>query len=411
MCCKVFVGIDSQVINRKMSSAVKILPLFLPLILALWVRPGLGVKPPGVALDRVRRLELNVKREMNALERRLTDAFTKKLRQQNNTSSLFHVERFLQRLSGDLAAAAATEERKEDAIEQLQRRLAKQERRLHHVNSAIRRLQHTASSAKGLSGARGSSEGRRRGGVTPRPFVSKYPADCQDVYLSKGMKYPGSYVIVVQSNLSPKPFKVRCRQKDNAGWTVIQRRLDGSVDFYRGWEEYKRGFGNMESEFWLGNEYIYELTNQGDYKLRIEMTDWDGKSYWVEYSHFRLGDEANKYSLHAHGYSGTAGDSLTADWVSHNNLPFSTKDNDNDKRFYDNCAKHYHGAWWFNSCFESHLNGVYYHRGAHRDYFVRNGIQWNALHAHASLKQVTMMITPNPNVSEENQDELRNDLK
>jgi len=109
--------------------------------------------------------------------------------------------------------------------------------------------------------------------------------------------------------------------------------------------------------------------------------------------------------------SGTAGDSLTADWVSHNNLPFSTKDNDNDKRFYDNCAEHYHGAWWFNSCFESHLNGVYYHRGSHRDYFVRNGIQWNALHAHASLKQVTMMITPNPNVTEEKQDELRNDLK
>jgi len=45
---------------------------------------------------------------------------------------------------------------------------------------------------------------------------------------------------------------------------VIQRRLDGSVDFYRGWEEYKWGFGNMESEFWLGNEYIYELTNQGE---------------------------------------------------------------------------------------------------------------------------------------------------
>jgi len=78
------------VINRRMSAV-----MILPLIIALWVGPGLGVKPPGVALDRVRRLELNVRREMNALERRLTDAFTKKLRQQNNTSSLFHVERFL----------------------------------------------------------------------------------------------------------------------------------------------------------------------------------------------------------------------------------------------------------------------------------------------------------------------------
>ncbi len=29
-------------------------------------------------------------------------------------------------------------------------------------------------------------------------------------------------------------------------------------------------------------------------------------------------------------------------------------------RFYDNCAEHYHGAWWFRSCFQSHLNGRYY---------------------------------------------------
>ena len=90
----VFVFIEGSVfvtvINRRMSAV-----MILPLIIALSVGPGLGVKPPGVALDRVRRLELNVRREMNALERRLTDAFTKKLRQQNNTSSLFHVERFL----------------------------------------------------------------------------------------------------------------------------------------------------------------------------------------------------------------------------------------------------------------------------------------------------------------------------
>ena len=75
-----------------MSSIVTIIPLFF----ALWIAPGLGLHPTGGAVDRARRLELQVKRDMDALERRLTDAFAKKLREQNNTGSLFHIERFLQ---------------------------------------------------------------------------------------------------------------------------------------------------------------------------------------------------------------------------------------------------------------------------------------------------------------------------
>jgi len=28
--------------------------------------------------------------------------------------------------------------------------------------------------------------------------------------------------------------------------------MDGSVNFYRKWETYRHGFGNLEKEFWLG---------------------------------------------------------------------------------------------------------------------------------------------------------------
>ena len=72
------------------------------------------------------------------------------------------------------------------------------------------------------------------------------------------------------------------------GWTVIQRRLGGSVPFNRTWEEYKLGFGNKDGEYWLGNENIHLLTNQKEYSLRIELQDWEGNQTFAEYSTFRL---------------------------------------------------------------------------------------------------------------------------
>lgn len=34
---------------------------------------------------------------------------------------------------------------------------------------------------------------------------------------------------------------------------VFQNRINGDIDFYRNWEEFELGFGDIETEFWLGN--------------------------------------------------------------------------------------------------------------------------------------------------------------
>ena len=91
-------------------------------------------------------------------------------------------------------------------------------------------------------------------------------------------------------------------------YEVLQRREDGSVDFYLYWDDYKRGFGDLNGEFWLGNDYIHQLTRSREYELRVDLEDFDGNTAYAKYSTFSIGDEMNKYKLNLGSYSGDAGD-------------------------------------------------------------------------------------------------------
>ena len=97
---------------------------------------------------------------------------------------------------------------------------------------------------------------------------------------------------------------------DGGGWTVFQKRLDGSVDFYREWESYKNGFGDLNGEFWLGNDNLHRLTAADDVMLRVDLEDFDGNITYAEYTTFKVVDEGDKYRLLIGGYNGTAGDSM-----------------------------------------------------------------------------------------------------
>ncbi|XP_056000515.1 uncharacterized protein LOC125655428 isoform X2 [Ostrea edulis] len=105
--------------------------------------------------------------------------------------------------------------------------------------------------------------------------------------------------------LDGQMFLANCMNSTGHIWTMIQRRVDGSVNFYRGWAEYKSGFGDLNSEFWIG----------------------DGISCSLQYCN--------------------------------NNAQFTTYDEDNDSSASSNNAQLWRGAWWYHSGHTSNLNGEY----------------------------------------------------
>ena len=127
---------------------------------------------------------------------------------------------------------------------------------------------------------------------------------------------------------------------DGGGWTVFQRRVTGDLQFYRGWEEYKYGFGDVATgEFYLGNENIHQLTSKRRVELRIDFT-FKNASYFAKFSSFRVYGEPEVYRLKISGFTGNAGYSLNIN----NGLKFSTYDKDLDS-WDGNCAERYKGAW------------------------------------------------------------------
>ncbi|CAG2235286.1 unnamed protein product [Mytilus edulis] len=149
--------------------------------------------------------------------------------------------------------------------------------------------------------------------------------DCSD--LPQG-SLSGVYTIYP----SDEKFDVYC-DMDTAGfgWTVLQSRMNGSVNFCRGWCDYEIGFGNLNSEYWLGDSLTY-----------------------------------------------------------HNGMMFSTKDEDNDINYLDSCSQVFKGAWWYSNCHRANLNGEYL-GGHHSNLGI--GIVWPKWTGmFYSLKSTRMMI-------------------
>lgn len=90
-------------------------------------------------------------------------------------------------------------------------------------------------------------------------FFSCTARDCQDLQYFR-FSDSGVYHVIPDGTVTG--YDVYChRETSGGGWLVFQRRLDGSVDFFRGWDDYDTGFGNLTAEHWLGESTTQACTS------------------------------------------------------------------------------------------------------------------------------------------------------
>ncbi|XP_061190416.1 ryncolin-1-like [Saccostrea echinata] len=187
------------------------------------------------------------------------------------------------------------------------------------------------------------------------------PQDCKD-FLENGQINSGVFEIYPYGTVS-SPVKVYCDMETmDGGWTVIQKRVDGSQSFNKNWAEYKNGFGSPEQDVWIGNDVINQLTKENDSSLYVTITLENGETKYELYDQFSVSDEAEKYKLFLAGNAtGTLGDRMRNPGDPPLHLPgmyFSTPDRDNDHDA-GSCAAGLKGGWWFNRCHQAFLNGLW----------------------------------------------------
>ena len=225
--------------------------------------------------------------------------------------------------------------------------------------------------------------------------------DCKAIY-DDGYTQTGLYRIKPHN----EEFTAYCDMSLNGGgWTVIQRRVNESVDFDRKWKDYQDGFGHYLGNFWLGLEHIRALTQEGNMQLWIGLESfekhdaanpiWKPEQTWahVRYEKFVIGDVSSNYLLTISGFDSqdsTIQNSLSA----HVGQKFSTKGVDHDNHLHGSCAVDHKGGWWYNDCHDAYLNGIYY-KTKTVPAGKYDGISWKSWYGNSiSLKTVIMAVKP-----------------
>lgn len=234
------------------------------------------------------------------------------------------------------------------------------------------------------------------------PFIPSYK-DCQHAY-ENGNHENGVYSLHLFHG--QRAINILCDMQTigaftgRRGWMTIQHRMNGKVNFNRGWNDYLHGFGFPNEEHWIGLKNLLSLSRQfatgkrktDTSKLRIDIEDWDGVKAFMEYDSFAIRSEEFDFQIAELGrYNATKGlvDHLGFSMYS----PFSTSDHNNDRLRDSSCIESQSGGWWFGSCLNINLNGAYPkpdEKVNKRNIFVRS---WKSLNPrNTALRYVSIKL-------------------
>ena len=217
--------------------------------------------------------------------------------------------------------------------------------------------------------------------------VKIFPKTCADWYKA-GHKQNGVYEVQIGQH---PPRLVYCYMEgEGGGWMAFQRRFNGSVDFYRKWNDYKKGFGDGSGEYWLGNDLLHEITHSGGtYDLFVVAKKFgEEEEVTKKFEGFSIGSEEEKYVISYDAVSLGYNSAILFEYLRNQN--FSTWDQDNDN-WGNNCALTYLSGWWFNVCHNDNFNGPYSHNGSCP---FGQGLNWNNLFSsvYSSLEKTNILI-------------------
>ncbi|XP_060118184.1 fibrinogen-like protein 1-like protein [Heteronotia binoei] len=189
----------------------------------------------------------------------------------------------------------------------------------------------------------------------PETYEEYLARDCRAAF-RRGRRESGLYVI--RPKHSPLLVVYCDMEYDGGGWTVLHRNdVNQKAPWSSTWNAYKKGFGDLSGNHWLGNEFIHLLTQQNAFSVRFVIVNNDGETKHADYHSFNVDSEDSGYALRLGNYSGDAGDVLTTigETGIHDNMRFSTQDQDNDRRSDRNCALDSGGGWWYDNCYSALL--------------------------------------------------------